>query len=172
MTQALNSAARAAALACSLLAAGAAFAAPHRSEATLTVTGGPHAGTHSLQVDDVGCEVRRRPGRPKYFNDNFGLEGVKDPKKLSFVLVRIRNAEAPGGPAPGDFEASVVFGPMMSKGETFYMSGSNDTTGRTGGPGKVLLKEDGKVAQVSLDLQPQPGIAIKGTVTCTIIQAP
>ena len=149
-----------------------AFAATYNSEATLTVTGGPHAGTHTLKVDDIGCEVRRRPGRPKYFNDNFGQQGVKDPKKLSFVLVRTRNADAPGGPAAADFEASVTFGPVMSSGQTFYMSGSNDTTGRTGGPGKVLLKEDGKLAQVLLDLQPQPGVSIKGTVSCTIIQAP
>ena len=163
---------RLAALTCGIATGAMAHAASHSSQATLIVTGGPHAGTHSLKVDDVGCEVRRRPGKPKYFNDNFGLQGVNDPKALSFVLVRMRDADSPGGPAPADFEASVVFGPMMDKGETFYISGRNDTTGRTGGPGKVVLQEDGKVAKVSLDLQPQPGIAIKGTVTCTIIPAP
>ena len=163
---------RIAALTCGIAAFGTALAATHSSQATLTVTGGPHAGTHSLKVDDVGCEVRRRPGKPKYFNDNFGLQGASDPKTLSFVVVRMRDADSPGGPAPTDFEASVVFGPVMGKGETFYISGRNETTGRTGGPGKVVLQEDGKLAKVSLDLQPQPGVSIRGTVTCTIIQAP
>jgi hypothetical protein len=146
-------------------------AAPLSSEAALTVTGGPHAGTHALQVQDVGCEIRRRPGRPKTFNANFGVQGVTDPKKLSFVLVRIRNADAPGGPAPTDFEATATFGPVMGKGETRYLSGKDDV-GRTGGPGTVLLKDDGKGAQVTLDLQPQPGVAIRGTVRCALVPTP
>jgi hypothetical protein len=149
-----------------------AVAAGNTSEATITVTGGPHAGTHALKVDDVGCEVSKSKGSPKYFNDNFGSPDVKDPKKLSFVLVRIRNADSPGGPAPADFEASVTFGAMNTNGSTFYMSGTNNTTGRKGGPGKLVLDENGKVAKVALDLQPQEGISIKGVVTCTIIKTP
>ncbi|RZL40459.1 MAG: hypothetical protein EOP35_00865 [Rubrivivax sp.] len=143
---------------------------PHHSEASLVVTGDPHAGQHLLKVDDVGCEVVKRPGKPKYFNANFGLPGVKDPNKLSFVLVRIPKADGPGSPPPSDFEATVNFGPFMNKGATVYMSGTDkNNPSRKGGPGTVMLKEDGKQARVTLDLQPQPGITIKGTVTCTVI---
>ena len=145
---------------------------PHHSEATLTVTGGPHAGQHTLRVDDVGCEVVRRPGKPRYFNANFGSQGVKDPGKLSFVLIRIPNADGPGSPPPSGFEATINFGPFMNKGATVYMSGTDkNNPSRKGGTGSVLLTEDGKQARVTLDLQPQPGIGIKGTVTCTVIAA-
>jgi hypothetical protein len=60
----------------------------------------------------------------------------------------------------------------MGNGGTHYMSGTNNLTGRAGGPGKVLLKEDGKTAQLTLDLQPQDGISVKGTVSCTVIGTP
>ncbi|HSI47270.1 MAG TPA: hypothetical protein VLA61_03290 [Ideonella sp.] len=143
---------------------------PNHSEADLTVTGGPHAGQHTLKVDDVGCEVVHRPGKPKYFNSNFGSQGVNDPKKLSFVLIRIPDADGPGSPPPSGFEATINFGPFMNKGATVYMSGTDkNNPSRKGGTGTVLLKEDGKQARVTLDLQPQPGVAIKGTVTCTVI---
>jgi hypothetical protein len=148
---------------------GAALAATPASEARIDVQGGPHAGAHTLKVADVGCELYKRPNKPRYFNVNFGLQGVKDPKVLSFVLVRVSNADGPGAPAPADFEASVIFGKMNDASSTFYMSGSNRTTGRQGGPGQVLLKDDGKQAQVKLDLQPQAGVTVKGTVTCTIL---
>jgi hypothetical protein len=159
------------AVACALAASDGASAAAQSSEASITVTGGPHAGTHTLKVADVGCEVSKSKGQPKYFNDNFGVDNMKDPKRLSFVLVRIRNADGPGSPAPADYEASVIFGPM-GNGGTDYMSGTNNLTGRAGGPGKVLLKEDGKTAQLTLDLQPQDGISVKGTVSCTVIRTP
>lgn len=155
-----------------IVAADAASAAGYSSEATIEVSGGPNAGTHTLKVDDVGCELRKRLNGHKYFNGNFGLQSLKDPKKLGFVMVTIRNADGPGSPAVADFEASVTFGPVMRQGSTFYMAGTNPTAGRTGGPGKVLLTEHGKTAQVTLDLQPQAGVAIKGKVSCTIIQLP
>lgn len=83
------------------------------SAASIEVTGGPHAGKHSLRVSDVGCELSQRAGKPKYFNANFGGGDIKDPKTLSFVLVRMRNANGPGSPAFEDFEASASFGPVM-----------------------------------------------------------
>ena len=60
------------------------------------------------------------------------------------------------------------FGPVMdTKKGAFYMSGSNTTTGRHGGGGSVRVEERGKDARVLLDLQPQPGVVVKGEVTCT-----
>ncbi len=172
MKRALHMSARSVVAAIGVATATSVLAAPYSSEASIVVTGGPHAGPHSLKVDDVGCELRKRPGRPRYFNDNFGKQDAKGPKQLSFVVVNIRNADGSGSPAPAEFEASVTFGPVMGAGSTFYMSGSNATTGRVGGPGTVLLKEDGKIAQVVLDLQPQAGIRVTGTVRCSIIQVP
>jgi hypothetical protein len=41
-------------------------------------------------------------------------------------------------------------------------------TSRKGGPGTVMLKDSGGIdATVSFDLQPESGIVVKGTITCT-----
>ncbi len=144
--------------------------AADRSEAKLTVIGGPHAGTHALKVDGVGCEYRKRPSGAMYFNVNFGLQAVKDPKTLSLVLVRIPNADGPGSPPHAGYLAQVNFGDIADrKTNTLYTSGTdNNVPDRQGGTGKVLLKVEGRVANVAFDLQPQAGVSIQGTLTCTI----
>jgi hypothetical protein len=151
-------------------AAASVAAQEHTSAATIEVVGGPHAGKHTLVVRNVGCTLSELPKGIKRFNSNFGKDS-KDPKALTFVLVSIRNANGPGAPSHADFDASVTFGPVMDKRlETYYMSGSNPTTGRQGGTGTVILKAGDKDAQVTLELQPQPGVSVKGTVTCTLIR--
>jgi hypothetical protein len=67
-----------------------------------------------------------------------------------------------------DYNVSITFGPVMdTRLGTFYMSGSNTTTGRTGGTGTLIVKDSGKGdAQVTFDLQPQPGVAVKGVIIC------
>ena len=133
--------------------------------------GGPHAGKHTLASTDSGCLISDRKG-VKGFSVNFGIPPTdprsKDPKALTSIMVNIRNVTAKA-PPPSDFEASMTFGPVMdTRLGTFYMSGSNTTSGRKGGPGTVMLKESGgKDATVSLDLQPTSGIVVNGTITCT-----
>ena len=143
------------------------------STATVDVIGGPHAGSYTLaSPPDVGCMISERAGKPKKFSVNFGIPESdarsKDAGALTFVAVSIRNASGTGPAPAADYEASVSFGPVMdTKNGTFYMSGSNPTSGRKGGSGTVRLEEHGKDARVVLDLQPQPGVAVKGTVACT-----
>jgi hypothetical protein len=143
------------------------------STATIDVLGGAHAGKHTLaSPPDVGCMISERPGKPKRFTVNYGIPTddprSSDPNALTFIAVVIRNANGAAPAATGDYEASVNFGPVMdTKRGVFYMSGSNATTGRKGGGGSVRLEDHGKDARVLLDLQPQPGIVVKGTVTCT-----
>ena len=136
------------------------------STATIDVVGGPHAGKHTLQVTDVGCLLSEPSTGPKRFNSNFGND-TKNRQQLSFALVRIRKVTS-GPPAPEDFEATFIFGPDHRAGK-MYMSGSNAEAQRTGGPGKVLLVTGGKEARITLDLQPEPGVTIKGTVVCSLI---
>jgi len=138
---------------------------------TIEVTGGPHAGKHTLASTDSGCLISERKG-VKQFSVTFGIPPTdprsKDPKALTSITVNIRNVTAKA-PPPEDFEASMTFGPVMdTRLGKFYMSGSNTTSGRKGGPGTVTFKESGgKDATVSLNLQPDSGISVKGTITCT-----
>ena len=138
---------------------------------TIEVIGGPHAGKYTLASTDSGCLISERKG-VKQFSVNFGIPPTdprsKDPKALTSITVNIRNVTAKA-PPPADFEASMTFGPVMdTRLGKFYMSGSNTTSGRKGGPGTVMFKESGgKDATVSLDLQPDYGIVVKGTITCT-----
>ena len=91
-----------------------------------------------------------------------------DPTALTVVMVNISNARGTGAPAQSDYLASITFGPVTAKQlETFDMSASNTTTGRKGGNGTVILTDSGKDAQVTLDLQSVPGVAVRGTATCT-----
>ncbi|MGH7460294.1 MAG: hypothetical protein ACREMA_04610 [Longimicrobiales bacterium] len=143
--------------------------------ASLEVVGGPLAGKHTLDVSDVGCtifEANKERNKPKYFDVNFGLPPTdprsRDPRALTFVKVTIRNASVKGPVPQEEYEAAVTFGPLLDRDrETFYMSGFNPTMGRKGGTGIVTLKDEGKSAEVTLDLQPKPGVTVKGTVTCT-----
>ena len=116
-------------------------------------------------IADQGKEPRRlevtigvRPTDPR----------SKDPTALTVVMVNISSARGTGAPAQSDYPASITFGPGMAKQlETFDMSASNTTTGRKGGSGTVILTDSGMHAQVTLDLQPVPGVAVTGTATCT-----
>ena len=86
---------------------------------------------------------------------------------LTYVVVNIRKVTA-NAPPPSEFEVSVTFGPVMdTRLGIVYMSGSNTTSGKKGGTGTVLVKDSGKDPTVSFDLQPQAGIVIKGTISCT-----
>ena len=136
------------------------------SAASIEVTGGPHAGKHSLQVTDVGCQLSESLNGPKRFNSNFGNDS-KNRQQLTFALVRIRNVTN-GTPTAEDFEATFIFGDV-DKGGKMYMSGSQPEAQRKGGGGKVLLGTAGKEARIALDLQPEPGVTIKGTVVCSLI---
>ena len=140
------------------------------SATTIEVVGGPHAGKYTLASTDSGCLISERKG-VKQLSVNFGIPPTdprsKDPKALTFIMVNIRNVTAEA-PPPSDFEASMTFGPVMdTRLGTFYMSGSNTTTGRKGGTGTVMLKDSGKDATVSLDLAPESGVVVKGAITCT-----
>ena len=157
-----------------VLAVGSAAVLPAQTRSaatTIEVTGGPHAGKYTLASTDSGCLISERKG-VKQFSVNFGIPPTdlrsKDPKALTSITVNIRNVTSKAPPL-ADFEASMTFGPLMdTRLGTFYMSGSNTTTGRKGGPGTVMFKESGgKDAMVSFDLQPDSGIVVKGTISCT-----
>lgn len=157
-----------------VLCAGSAASLPAQarsSAAAIQVVGGPRAGKYTLAAPDVGCMISERGKGPKRFSVTFGIADpdprAKDPKALTHVAVNIRNVGKAGPPPLSDYEASVTFGPVMdARLGTFYMSGSNTTTGRKGGTGTVILEDRGQHAQVTLDLQPQAGVAVHGTVTC------
>ena len=140
--------------------------------ATIEVIGGPHAGKYTLATTDSGCLISERAKGKKPFEANIGIPVTdlrsKDPKALTSIRLHIFNVTATA-PTPSDYQASVNFGPVMdTRLGTFYMSGFNSATGRKGGPGTVMFKNGGGTdATVSFDLQPESGIVVKGTITCT-----
>lgn len=143
--------------------------------ASIEVVGGPMAGTHTLSASDVGCiiyEASKDGSKPKRFDMNFGLPPTdpraKDPRALTLVQVVLRNASGKGPLQQADYVASLTFGPFGDDSSTWYMSGV-DPLGRKGGTGTVVLQDEGTRATVTLDLQPKPGVSVKGTVTCTRI---
>jgi hypothetical protein len=152
---------------------GAGFRADARSAAaTIEVIGGPHAGKYTLATTDNGCLISERAKGKKPFTAHIGIPPTdprsKDPKALTSIMLDIFNVTATA-PPPSDYLVQMTFGPVMdTRLGTFYMSGSNNTTGRKGGPGTVMLKNSGGTdATVSFDLQPESGIVVKGTITCS-----
>ena len=143
------------------------------SAATLDVTGGPMAGRHTLVAPDIGCFIYAGSAKmPKRFSVNFGLPPTdprsRDLRALTFVLVTIRDARGAGPIPETQYDVSITFGPVGDHDrETFYMSGTNPTVGRTGGRGVVILKDLGANAEVQLDVQPTAGVSIKGKLSCT-----
>jgi hypothetical protein len=139
------------------------------SSVTIEVIGGPHAGKHTLLNVPNGCNYSERR-KPPSFGSNLGRDS-KDPKALTSMQMNIRNLTATTTSDPADFEVSLTFGPVMdSRLGTFYISGSNTTSGRKGGPGTVTFKDVGKDAQVTFEIKPQPDVTVKGTVTCALLR--
>ena len=151
-------------LSCGLAATLSMSATARSNLAMIEIIGGQLAGKYTLEADDVGCELSEHSAK-KTFSMNFGKD-THVATELSFITVDIRNVGSQPL-AQSDYLAAVTFGEVTGTHNTFYMSGSNKTTGKAGGPGKVTLNDAGKAIEVVLDLQPAPGITIKGSVSCT-----
>jgi hypothetical protein len=139
------------------------------SSATIEVIGGPHAGKHSLLRVPNGCNYSER-STPRDFNSALGRDS-KDPSALTMVRINLRKMAGGTQSDPANFDVSVSFGPVMNKRlGTVYFTGYNATSGSKSGTGSVTFKDSGQDVQVTFDVQPQPGIVIKGTVTCTVLR--
>jgi hypothetical protein len=139
------------------------------SSATIEVIGGPHAGKYTLLQVPNGCNYSER-STPRDFNSALGRDS-KNPKALTMVRVNLRKMTGATQTDPANFDVSVSFGPVMNERlGTVYFTGYNATSGRKSGAGTVTFKDAGQDVQVTFDLKPQPGIVVKGTVTCTVLR--
>ena len=141
--------------------------------ASIEVVGGKLAGKYTLASPDGGCLVsqnRKKGGKDVEVNLGLGpsAPNAKDPGSWTVLQLKARGVQG-STPVTADYVAQVTFGPVGDRQlETYYLSGVQPSTGRQGGNGTLTLKEDnGSRAVVALDLQPAPGVAIQGVVTCT-----
>jgi hypothetical protein len=136
------------------------------STASIEVVGGPMAGKHTLSSSEAACMVSEG------FEINLGLLATdprfRDPKALTLLSIALQDVSGIG-PVPHDkYGVGVHFGPLQDDQlETVYLSGAGRTVMRKGGTGTVILKDQGKNnVDVMLDLQPEAGVVVKGTVRC------
>ncbi|CAN5394304.1 hypothetical protein BH09PSE6_BH09PSE6_06860 [soil metagenome] len=137
------------------------------SNAVLEVTGGAHAGRHSISAANQ-CLLADKPpaGKPRKFEVNIGSQ-AKDPKALTLVSVLLRRLDGPA-PVAADQLIQIQFGPLGGKG-VFYQAGFNSTTGRTGTPATVTFKDGGAKASATFEFE-SDGVKLKGTIDCDLMR--
>ncbi len=133
------------------------------STATVEVIGGPHAGIHTIDADSACSYAANQKSR--HF-DTMLLNNKKDPKALSQLGVSLGNMTGPTTTNLADFKVYLKFGKFDDSRGTAYLAGTQPVTLKTGGPGRVTFKDAGKNVQLSFEVQPQPGITVKGSVSC------
>jgi hypothetical protein len=139
-----------------------------KSRATIEVIGGPLAGKDTMTAEN-GCDYAENR-KPRHFHSLLNNE-LKDPKAFTLLQVDIRNMGGATTTKLADFEVSVNFGEFDDRQRgTWYFAGSNPTSQKTGGTGSVTCKDAGENAQVSFETQPQPGITVKGVITCKALR--
>ena len=137
----------------------AAGAAEVKSIATVVITGGPYAGTHTAQTASGGCSST---GGGKFWGNQLSVP--EEPKKLNSVQLFIQDIKS----APDRFTLTVAFGWSHPKSVEYKV----DTQGMLGtktGTGKVTIEDHGKTAKMLFDVKTAEGIRLEGTIDCKSI---
>jgi hypothetical protein len=138
---------------------------PDRAMATVTVSGGPHAGQFTVRNTDVPCEItQEKPPHPKHqFSVTLGgFSPSKDPAKLTLLMVIIPDADVRG--PNRSFFTSINFGDV-SRGTQY--NAETRPGEKLGGSGTATVATHGQDATVTFDVKSAEGVSYKGTVQCS-----
>jgi hypothetical protein len=137
--------------------------------ATVSVTGGPNAGTYHLDAR-ASCEFAdEKPPAPKHsFYIMLGAPNadgrtIKDPKVMTVMYLRVPDADR--RTPVSQFWTAFVFGDP-SHGTRYGVEtrpGEKDPAGS----GSVTIVQHGEAATVSFDAKTAAGIEFKGAIQCT-----
>lgn len=148
----------------------AALATGPATTATVTVTGGPHAGKYSLDAE-APCEIESHSApKPKHsFSVMLGAPGsngstIKDPKVMTVMALRVPDADH--GSGNSQFFAEMTFGDPPSHG-THYAVETRPGETKQSGSGTVTIGQHGAQASVDFDLKTADGVQFKGVIQCS-----
>jgi hypothetical protein len=147
-----------------------ALAAGPATTATVTVTGGSHAGDYSLDAA-APCEIEShdapKPGHS--FSIMLGAPGsnggtIKDPKVMTVLALRVPDADH--ATSNGQFRAEMSFGDPPSHG-THYAVETRPGEPNQMGNGTLTIAQHGAQARVDFDLKTADGVRFKGVIQCS-----
>jgi len=146
-----------------------ALASVPATTATVTVTGGPHAGKYSLDAE-APCEIESHDApKPKHsFTAMLGAPGnngssIKDPKVMTVLSLIVPDADHASGNS--QFLSEMTFGDPPLHG-THYAVDTRPGGKNGGGSGSLTIAPHGTQAVVNLDVKTADGVQFKAVIQC------
>ena len=137
--------------------------------ATITVTGGPHAGSYTLEAA-APCEIESHESpKPKHsFSIMLGAPGadgksIENPKVMTVMALRVPDADH--GSGNGQFFSEMAFGDPPSHGTHYAVETRSGA--KSSGSGTVTIAQHGAQATVNFDVKTADGVQFKGVIQCS-----
>lgn len=130
------------------------------SEITVTLTGGPNAGTYTITSDESTCSMGLTG--EKSFGNQFSQTGKTDKELSSVQLIATNYEEAKKG--TNDFTSDFTFGSIMA-GKNYSLNPAKNI-----GTGKLTITETGSARTATIEGTTKEGVGIKATITCRTTQ--
>jgi hypothetical protein len=135
------------------------------SEITVTLTGGPNAGTYTVTSKDPTCSEGLTSDHS--FGNQYSEKDRKD-NELSTVQLVIDDKDA-AKTGTTHFSLEVGFGKLLD-GKSYSINTRNDHSGRPAeGSGKATLMESGGARTVVIEGKTADGVSISATIKCNAV---
>lgn len=132
------------------------------TEISVTLTGGPNAGTYHVNNKDATCS-EGLTGKNS-FGNQYSENGRSDNELSDLQLVIPDKDSAKNG--TNNFFLTITFGKLL-QGKCYVIdSGSTSMSSKKSGSGKATLTESGGTKTVVIEGRTDDGIGISATVTC------
>jgi hypothetical protein len=132
------------------------------SEISVTLTGGPNAGTYHVNSKDPTCS-EDLTGKNS-FGNQYSENGKKDNELSSLQLVINDIDSAKNG--TNNFFLTIAFGSLLHGKSYIINSGSTAMSSKKSGSGKATLTSSGGTRTVVIEGKTDDGVGISATLKC------
>ena len=131
----------------------------------LEVTGGPHAGTYDVRVNQPTCSYGL--AGDKVWGNQYSITST-DAKEFSSLQLMVPNS--PGASkGTGAFILTAAFGPLFDNAGRSYEINTLPDTRKKEGKGTVTVEDEKTKGKVTFDGTTAAGVGLKGTIECKTI---
>jgi hypothetical protein len=132
------------------------------TEISVTLTGGPNAGTYHVNTKDATCS-EGLTGKNS-FGNQYSENGKADNQLSSLQLIINNKDSAKNGTE--NFSLTISFGKLLQGKSYIIDNGSTSMSSKKSGRGKATLSESGGTRTVVIEGKTDDGIGISATVKC------
>ena len=128
----------------------------------LEVTGGPHAGTYHVRLNQTTCSYGL--AGDKAWGNQYSIDS-KDPKEFSSLQLIVPNAPA-ASKGTNAFLMTAAFGPLFDNAGRSYEINTLPETRKKEGRGTITIEDRGKTGTVAFEGTTAAGVGLKGSIDC------